>query len=426
MSAVELRERRNRVLGRHAPLLYERPLQLVRGEGVWMFDETGRRYLDAYNNVPHVGHCHPRVTEALCQQARTLNTNTRYLDENIVNYSERLLATFDPSLANVLYCCSGSEANELALRIAREYTGGDGVISTAYAYHGNTATVIQISTAFTPPEKRASFVRPVPVMDPYRDREGRDDAALGDAYVRDVQNAIESLHRDGKKLAALLVCTAFSSEGLPNVPAGYLAKAARCVREAGGLVIADEVQAGFGRFGTHTWGHERLGATPDIVTLGKPMGNGHPLAGVVARADLVEYFTSRNLHFNTFGGNTVSCAVGLSVLDVIEKEKLRENARDVGAHLLERLKHLQTKHPIMGDVRGGGLFFAVDLVQDRSSKLPATDASKRVVNEMRERGVLISRIGPDDNILKIRPPLPFSKDNADLLVSTLDEVMADL
>lgn len=426
MSTQSLLERRFRVLGKHSPLFYDEPLQLVRGEGVWLYDADGKRYLDAYNNVPHVGHCHPRVVDALCRQAHTLNTHTRYLDDTVVTYAERLLSTFDKSLSNIFFCCTGTEANELALRIARECTGGQGIISTAHAYHGNSAAVAQISSLFTPPEKRGPFIRTIPVLDPYRERRGRDDETLATAYAQDVQKAVDDFARNGVKFAGLLICTAFSSEGLPTVPKGYLSKVVQIVHDAGGVFIADEVQAGFGRFGSHMWGHQVLGATPDIVTLGKPMGNGHPLAGVVARADLVEQFTSQNMYFNTFGGNAVSAAVGLAVLDVLKEERLLENARVVGEYVIAGLRKLQTQHTLIGDVRGAGLFFAVEMVRDRTSQEPAPAETKRIVNGMRERGVLISRIGIHDNILKIRPPMPFSTENADLLLKTLDDVMTNL
>jgi len=426
LNTQSLLERRWRVLGQHSPLLYDEPLQLVRGEGVWLYDAAGRRYLDAYNNVPHVGHCHPRVVEALSRQAATLNTHTRYLDDTIVTYAERLLSTFDKALANVLFCCTGTEANELALRIARDCTGGQGIISTAFAYHGNSAAVAQLSSLFTPPEKRGPFVRTIPVLDPYRERGGRDDETLATAYAHEVQLAIDDFTRNGVKFAGLLICTAFSSEGLPTVPKGYLAKVVKIVHDAGGVFIADEVQAGFGRFGSHMWGHQVLGGLPDIVTMGKPMGNGHPLAGVVTRADLVEQFTSRNMYFNTFGGNPVSAAVGLAVLDVLEQEGLLDNARVVGDYVICGLRKLQAKHPLMGDVRGRGMFFAVEMVKDRTTREPAATQTRTIVNRMRERGVLISRIGPHDNILKIRPPMPFSTENADLLLSTLDDVLTGL
>jgi 4-aminobutyrate aminotransferase-like enzyme len=421
-----LLERRYRVLGPHAPLFYDKPLHLVRGEGVWLYDANGERFLDAYNNVPHVGHCHPRVVAALSRQAAILNTHTRYLDENVVAYAERLTSLFDRQLSMAAFCCTGSEANELALRIARDCSGGSGIIATAWAYHGNTAAVMQVSSLFTPPDKRGPYVRTVPVMDPYRDRAGRSDDALATAYADNVKRAIDEFTAAGIRFAGLLYCTAFSSEGLPTVPAGFMAKALAHVHAAGGLFIADEVQAGFGRLGSHLWGHQMLGVVPDIVTLGKPMGNGHPLAAVIARPELISGFTERNMYFNTFAGNPVSAAVGAAVLDVLEDERLVENARVVGDYTLARLAKLAERHAIIGDVRGAGLFFAVELVSDRGSKTPAPAQTKRVVNRMRELGVLISRIGMHDNILKIRPPMPFSKQHADLLIDRLNEALASL
>jgi 4-aminobutyrate aminotransferase-like enzyme len=421
-----LLERRYRVLGRNSPLFYDEPLHLVRGEGVWVYDADGNKYLDAYNNVPHVGHCHRHVVAALARQAARLNTHTRYLDENVVAYAERLTSLFDPQLSMAMFCCTGSEANELALRIARDCSGGMGIISTAWAYHGNTAAVMQVSSLFTPEDKRGPYVRTVPVMDPYRDRGARTDEELATVYADEVRRAIDAFSADGVRFAGLLYCTAFSCEGLPTVPAGFMAKALAHVHAAGGLFIADEVQAGFGRLGSHMWGHQKLGVVPDIVTLGKPMGNGHPLAGVIARRDLVNEFAGRNMYFNTFGGNPVSAAVGMAVLDVLEDEHLLENAAAVGSYTIAKLRELAARHELIGDVRGSGLFFAVELVSDRGKKAPATAQSGRLVNLMRERGVLISRIGLHDNILKIRPPMPFSRQHADLLVDTLDQAMADL
>jgi 4-aminobutyrate aminotransferase-like enzyme len=426
MGTDSLLERRYRVLGRNCPLFYDKPLHLVRGEGVWVYDADGKRYLDAYNNVPHVGHCHPRVVAALSRQAAILNTHTRYLDENVVAYAERLTALFDRQLSMAAFCCTGSEANELALRIARDCSGGEGIISTAWAYHGNTAAVMQVSSLFTPQERRGPYVRTVPVMDPYRDRAGRSDEALATAYADEVKRAIDEFAAAGIRFAGLLFCTAFSSEGLPTVPAGFMAKALSHVHTAGGFFIADEVQAGFGRLGSHLWGHQKLGVVPDIVTLGKPMGNGHPIAGVIARPELITAFTERNMYFNTFGGNPVSAAVGNAVLDVLEDEHLLENATAVGNYTTARLAELAKRHALIGDVRGAGLFFAVELVSDSRTQLPAPAETKRMVNRMRERGVLISRIGVHDNILKIRPPMPFSKQHADLLVDTLDEALASL
>jgi 4-aminobutyrate aminotransferase-like enzyme len=423
MSIDVLLERRYRVLGRNSPLFYERPLHIVRGEGVWLWDHDGRRYLDAYNNVPHVGHCHPHVVQAIARQAATLNTHTRYLHEGIISYAERLLATFDPSLSMLMLACTGSEANELALRIANVTTGNTGVICTNFAYHGNTAAVAQISTVFPPPEGFAPHVRAIPPPDVYRGLRGLTGQALEDAYVDEVRAAIESLGAAGIRLAAMLVCTMFSSEGLPEVPTGFVRRAVELVRRAGGIYIADEVQGGFGRTGRHMWGHGQYGVVPDLVTLGKPMGNGHPISGVVGRGDLLRDFGGKVMYFNTYGGNPVACAAANAVLDVLDSEGLQENARSIGDYLVAGLKELAQRHPVIGDVRGRGLFFAVDLVRDRGTREPAAGEAKRTINAMRERGILISRIGPHDNVLKIRPPMPFGREHADLLLAALDEVL---
>ncbi|WP_233849223.1 aspartate aminotransferase family protein [Paraburkholderia sp. HD33-4] len=427
MPDQDLLQRRYRVLGKRAPLFYDEPLHLVRGEGVWLYDANGRRYLDAYNNVPHVGHCHPRVTDAIARQASQLNTSTRYLHENIVAYGERLVSTFDASLPMVMFCCTGSEANELALRIARECTGNMGIICTAHSYHGNTAAVVQVSSFLSTEEQRGRYVRTIPVIDPYRERGELSEDELADRYASEVQAAIDAFAADGVRVAGLLMCSGLSCEGLPDVPAGYLARAVEKVRRAGGVYISDEVQGGFARFGSHFWGHQKLGVTPDIVTMGKPMGNGHPLAGVVARRELMEDFAERNpMYFNTFAGNPVSCAAGMAVLDVIADEGLQRNAQSVGQYVLDKLRGLAAKHPAIGDVRGSGLFFALEMVEDRAAKTPAGGVARRVVNAMRERGVLISRIGVHDNILKIRPPMPFATAHADQLIDTLDAVLRSL
>ncbi len=427
MASIDaLLDRRHKVLGAHAPLFYDCPLHLVRADGVWVYDADGRRYLDAYNNVPHVGHCHPRVVEALRCQAATLNIHTRYLDEHIVAYAERLLSHFDYSLSRVMFCCTGSEANELALRIVRECTGGTGVITTAYSYHGNTAAVSQVSSLFTRPEKHGANVRFIPVMDPYRDRQDSSDEQLARRYAEEVRGAIESFAAAGLRFAGLLFCTCFSTEGLPMVPRDFMPQALQHVHAAGGLFIADEVQGGFGRLGTHMWGHQRLGVVPDLVTLGKPMGNGHPLAAVVTRPELGDRFTRENVYFNTFGGNPVSAQVGMAVLQVLEEEGLMAHAREVGEYTLRRLRRLAARHALIGDVRGSGLFFGVELVRDRERKIPAPQETQRLVNKMRDHGVLLSRIGPHSNVLKIRPPLVFSREHADLLADTLDRVLTAL
>ena len=418
-----LLERRYRVLGRNAPLFYERPVHLVRGKGVWVTDADGRDYLDVYNNVPHVGHCHPRVVDAIAKQAATLNLHTRYLLETVVEYAERLTATFDDSLSSVVFTCSGTEANELALRMARYRTGGQGIIVSDFSYHGNSETLGALTTCFPTPEPFPGFARKVAIPDPYRDRQGRSDEELAHHFAAQVDQAVKSLQADGIRVAALLIDTLFANEGLPQPVPGYVAKAVEIVRAAGGLFICDEVQAGFGRTGDAMWGHQLSGVVPDIVTLGKPMGNGHPIAGVVAPIDLVDSFGLAATYFNTFGGNPVSAAAGMAVLDVLADEGLLQNARDVGRYIRDGLDRLADRHAIIGNVRGRGLFFGLELVGDDEARSPATAETKRVINLMRERGVLISRIGRYDNILKMRPAMVFAREHADQLMATLDDVL---
>jgi 4-aminobutyrate aminotransferase-like enzyme len=419
-----LLQRRLRVLGSHSPLFYEEPLHLVRGEGVWLYDADGRRYLDVYNNVPHVGHCHPRVVEAIARQAATLNTHTRYLHENIVNYAERLTAKFDGSLNMAMFACTGSEANEVALRMARHATGHEGIIVTDFAYHGNTAAVAELGTGFMPEARSTQRVTTFPIPDSYHAPDGLQGEALSDHYVDAVQQAIDSLQARGLGVAGILICPAFANEGLVVEPEGFTARAVERVRAAGGLYIADEVQGGFGRTGHHWWSHQWAGVVPDIVTLGKPMGNGHPISGVIASEALIEAFGEWGMYFNTFAGSPVSCAAALAVLDVLEEENLLQNAVDTGAYVAAGLRALQQRHPLIGDVRDKGLFFGVELVSDRQTRAPAQAAARRVVNAMRREGVLISSIGRQDQILKLRPPMPFARAHADLLLETLDHCLA--
>ena len=423
-STAELIARRERLLGPGNPLFYDEPVHLVRGEGVWLYGNDGTRYLDCYNNVPCVGHCHPRVVEALCKQAALLNTHTRYLHENILDYAERLLGKFDDSLERLALACTGSEANELALRIARFNTGGEGFICTNATYHGNTAAVSQLNSIFEPFEGYSDVIRMVSWPDSYRAQYDLEGEALADAYANEVKVAIDSFRENGIKFAGMIVCPIFANEGLPNVPAAYMDKTIGYVRDAGGLYIADEVQAGFGRTG-EWWGHSLSGVIPDILTLGKPMGAGHPISGVVARGELLDNYRRREMYFNTYGGNPVSCAVGLAVLDVIEDEGLVENAATTGNYVLQAFQELQSKHEVIGDVRGRGLFFGIDLVSNRETKAPDAESARRIVNELRNKGILMSKIGEHDNVLKLRPPLCFSTEHADLLVSTLDDVLSN-
>jgi 4-aminobutyrate aminotransferase-like enzyme len=381
---VAMIERRHKLLGSAYKLFYDNPVHIVRGEGVWLYDADGRKYLDMYNNVPHVGHCHPHVVDALTKQIATLNTHTRYLHENILDYAERLTGKVEDELDLVMFCCTGSEANELAMRIARRYTGGTGFIATSFAYHGNTKATFEITTSDIPEDERPDYIATVPVPDPYRGPHTGPDA--GERYAAHVREAIDELERRGVKLAAFIIDTIASSGGVVSPPPGYLSAIAKIVRDAGGLFIADEVQPGFGRTGRHFWGYQADGFVPDIVTMGKPMGNGHPLAGVVTCSDIVEEFAAKGRYFNTFGGNPVSCAAGLAVLDVLEEENLQQNALEVGQYLVDGLWSLAERHESIGDVRGSGFFLGLELVEDRERKTPATDLTKRVLNELREPG----------------------------------------
>ena len=426
MNTNELLERRYRVLGKASPLFYDQPLHFVRAEGVWLYDADGRRFLDAYNNVPHVGHCHPRVVEAIASQAATLNIHTRYLHENIVEYAERLTATFDDPLSMVLFACTGSEANDVAMQMARLCTGHRGFIATDFAYHGNTTAVWTVSSFFTGEADRGPEIRTVPAPDSYRLPDDCGDADPAEAYVRTVKDAVDALQASGAGVAGIIFDTIYSSEGLPDVPPDYVRQAIDHVRAAGGLYVADEVQPGFGRMGNHMWGYQHYGVVPDIVTLGKPMGNGHPISAVVARGDLVQEFGRSRMYFNTFGGNPVSCAAGRAVLDVLEEEGLMARAEAVGEYVQQGLAALQRRHPIIGDIRGRGLFFGAELVRDRDTLEPATAEARQLINAMRDRGVLISRIGKHDNILKMRPPMPFANEHADLLLSVLDDCLGEL
>ena len=416
-------ERRRKLLGSAYELFYNEPVHLIRGEGVWLFDADGRKYLDMYNNVAHVGHCHPYVVEALTKQISTLNTHTRYLHENVLEYAERLTDKFSDELDTTIFACTGSEANELALRIARHVTGATGIIVTNSAYHGNSQATFEISPSDIAASEIPKYVATVPDPDAYRG-EFRGDAA-GEKYAGYVQLAVDELKQRGIKPAAFVIDTIISSGGVVAPPRGYLKKAAEIIRNAGGLFIADEVQPGFGRTGKHFWGYEADGLVPDIVTLGKPMGNGHPLAAIVSRRDLIEDFSSIGSYFNTFGGNPVSCAAGLAVLDVIEQEELQENARIVGDYLTSGLHALAEKHTAIGDIRGTGLFIAVELIKDKESREPATAFAADVVNRLKDRGVLTGSIGPDANILKLRPPMVFSRDDADYMLGILDDALAN-
>ncbi len=423
----ELLQARVRQLGGSVRVAYDQPLKIVRGWMQYLYDESGRAYLDAVNNVCHVGHCHPKVVRAAQRQIAMLNTNTRYLHDNLASYAERLCATLPEPLNVCYFVCSGSEANELALRLARTHTDRSDVVVVEGAYHGNTSSLVDIS-----PYKHSGpggsgpppHVHQVSMPDRYRGLY-KDDESAGEAFASHVKDAIERARKRNRAIAAFFCESLLSCGGQIVLPKNYLKTAYAHVRETGGLCIADEVQVGFGRVGTHFWGFETQGVIPDIVTLGKPIGNGHPLAAVITSPEIAESFDNGMEYFNTFGGNPVSCAVGLAVLDVIEEERLQDNARIVGARLEHGLERLMRRHDVIGDVRGLGLFLGVELVHDRTTLEPAADVASDVVERMKACGILVGADGSLRNVLKIKPPMVFSEADADFLVERLDKVLRE-
>lgn len=420
-----LLDRRARLLGPNMSTFYEDPVHLVRGLGTKLWDADGREYLDCYNNVPHVGHCHPKVVEAICVQAGTLNTHTRYLHDGIVDYVEALTATVGAPFDTALLTCTGSEANDVALRMAQALTGKTGVIATDHTYHGNTTAVHQLSRTNPPPGGYATHVAFVPAPDSYRPLGGVAGMDHAHAFAAKVQEQIDALEATEHGFSTLILCPFFANEGFPDLPHGWLDPTVEVVRRAGGVIVADEVQPGFGRLGTHFWGFEKIGFTPDIITIGKPMANGHPVAAVIAPRDTMYAFRSAFRYFNTFGGNPVSCAAAMATLRVVQEEGLMENARIVGDYARQGLRELAARYDVIGDVRGSGLFFGAEMVLDRATKAPATAFTKRVANGMRQRGVLLNFLGIHYNVLKMRPPLVFSKADADRMLDTLDLVLRD-
>lgn len=413
--------RRDALLGPAYRLMYERPLHIVRGEGAWLIDNEGRRFLDIYNNVTSLGHCHPRVVEAICRQAAVLATNTRYLHDTILQLAERLLATVTGTdLAHLMLTCTGSEANDLAYRIAKVRTGGTGIIITDTAYHGFTDAVSQFSPSLGATVDLGAHVRAVPAPRLYH-AAGAD---LAERFARDVEAAIADLRRHGIRPAMMIFDSLFTSDGILPEPAGFLRGAVDAIQRAGGLFVADEVQPGFGRTGSHMWGFQRHGVVPDIVTMGKPMGNGQPIAGLLATHDAVARFGCDSRYFNTFAGNTVSCAAALAVLDTIEQECLISHAAKIGDELRNGIAALAQRHSAIGDVRGAGMFVGVELVCDRATREPDRETTSRVVNLLRDKGILLSACAQGHNVLKIRPPLILSREQVALVVQGLDESLA--
>ena len=416
----DLIDRRQAVLGPNVPTFYEEPIHLIKGEGVWVWDKDGQRYLDCYNNVPHVGHCHPHVVEAISVQAQKLNTHTRYLHEGIVDYGERLTAKFQTDLNQIIMVCSGSEANDIALRMAQAATGKTGIIATDNTYHGNTMAVSQLSSRKPPIGGYAANVRHVPAPDTLRPI-GGDYKSQANAFAKEIQTAINDLETSGYGFSGFLFCPTFANEGLPDLPKNFMAPAAQIIKAAGGILISDEVQPGFGRTGDNWWGHEWLKLSPDVVTLGKPMANGHPVAAVVAKENIMADFRNAFGYFNTFGGNPVSCAAAAATLDVIEQDGLIENSRHVGKEFLERLQTI--KHEVIANIRGRGLFIALEL---EFNGFASEKSAERIVEYARNNGMLVGRTGRNRNILKLRPPMPFSTQNAEQATTILNAAFDNL
>ncbi len=401
--------RRQRLLGPAYRLFYETPVHLVRGEGVWLYDEAGEAFLDCYNNVASVGHCHPHVLAATARQSALLSSHTRYLHDTVLDYAEKLLGHFPPELSHVMFTCTGSEANDLALRIARAHTGGTGVIVTENAYHGVTLAVAGLSPSLGAGVALGEHVRTVPAP------HGPDAATR---FGADVAAAAADLIRHGIRPAALITDTIFSSDGVIAGPANLLQPAVAAIRAAGGLFIADEVQPGFGRTGEAMWGFQRHNVLPDMVSLGKPMGNGYPVAGLVLRPEVVAEFGAKGRYFNTFGGNAVAAATAMAVLEVVEGEALQANAQSVGGYFRDGLTALAKTHSALGEIRSAGLFLGADIVSP-GSDIPDPARAARLVNRLRAAKVLISATGPLGHVLKIRPPLVFSCAHVDLFLDRL-------
>lgn len=417
----ELVQRRQQRLGGAYRLFYRKPVHLVRGEGQYLWDAEGRQYLDVYNNVASIGHCHPAVIEAVHQQMQLLNTHTRYLGEGILDYTDHLMTHLPAELNRAMYMCTGSEANDLAIRVAQQFSGGEGIIVSQEAYHGTSALTSGVSPALGTGQVLSPTARLVPAPDEYR----VDNPDLGLWFAARVQEQIDDLAANGIRFAGFLADSIFSSDGVMPGPAGYLRPAIELVHANGGIFIADEVQPGFARTGEAFWGFARHGVVPDLVTMGKPMGNGIPVSAVVGKAEVLAAFSDSLPYFNTFGGNPVAMAAAEAVLTVIEDEQLQAHALEVGAELLQELGDLQDLHASVGDVRGAGLFIGFELVSDRGSKAPDRELALDVVEHLRDHGVLTSVAGPHGNVLKLRPPLAFQRGDIDWLVSALDAALTD-
>uniref|UniRef100_A0A8D9B7U9 Alanine--glyoxylate aminotransferase 2-like n=1 Tax=Cacopsylla melanoneura TaxID=428564 RepID=A0A8D9B7U9_9HEMI len=427
---------RKRHVGESCKLFFRTdPLKIIRAEGQYMFDEEGRKYLDCINNVAHVGHCHPGVVKAACTQLALLNTNNRFLHDNLVLCARKLASLLPDPLRVCFFVNSGSEANDLALRLARVHTGNDDVITLDHAYHGHLSSLIDISPykfrQFGSAAKK-DWVHVAPCPDVYRGKYTADSYPhedLGIKYAQDVQDLIAAMAKEGRKPCAFFAESLQSCGGQIIPPANYFRTVYQYVRAAGGVCVADEVQVGFGRVGTHWWAFQLQGVDiiPDIVTVGKPMGNGHPVAAVITTKEIAKSFQDTGVeYFNTYGGNPVSCAVANTVMEILEKENLREHALVVGNQLLEGLTGLKDRYPMIGDVRGVGLFVGVELVTCRKQKTPATSEAQHIITRLKQEQILVSSDGPDRNVLKFKPPMVFSKENVHQVITALENVLDEL
>ena len=415
MRSQDFIDRRDRLLGPAYRLFYENPVEFSHASGVFMYDSDGNEYLDAYNNVVSVGHCHPHVNAAIAAQMDTLCTHTRYMQDGILHFAEKLLATFEENIGHLMFTCTGSEANDLALRMAKYHTGHEGIIVTSEAYHGNSELTSGFSPSMGVNSRLGTWVRRVPAPDTYRVETGD----MGEWLAAQVSDQILDLKRRGQGLAAFVADSLFTSDGIfPNEP-GMLEPVIAVVRSAGGVFVADEVQSGFARTGLRMWGYQRHGVIPDIISLGKPMGNGYPVAGIALRPELASRFGYDMRYFNTFGGNTVAMAAANATLEVVQSENLLANANQVGAIMLSGLRDLMQEDERIGDVRGTGLYLGVEMVKDRETREPNGPLALALVNEMRRRRVLISATSYNANVLKVRPPLIFTAANADQFLTEL-------
>jgi 4-aminobutyrate aminotransferase-like enzyme len=425
MSTESLQRRRDLALGSGAELFYESPLEIVRGEGVYLFDSDGRRFVDMYNNVPVVGHANQAVVKAMAEQQAILNTHSRYLHEGIVAYAERLIGLYHDGIESVVFGCSGTEAIEVAIQIARLVTGSRGIVCTDATYHGNTELVASMSYLGDEPPQTGE-IRAFPFPELYRPLQaGLSEDELADVYVARVAECIESLKAEGQGFATLIMCSIFANEGPPEIPDGFMAKVTDLVHREGGLVIADEVQSGYGRTG-RWWGYETTEFLPDIVVTGKPMGNGLPISATATRKEFVDAFRAEKDYFNTCAASPLQAAVGMAVIDEIERLDLVRHAGEVGGRLTRELKSRISRHDAIGDARGYGLFLGVEMVKDKESKVPDAALTLSLSDRLKDKGFLTSYSGKFNNVLKIRPPLVFSHENADDFLAAFDECLEEI